>query len=212
MSRKERCCSHREACTYAFAGQLGTASCEMPTTAFCLHRGAPAGSIYSSEIGLTQRCELRFRRRLWRTDNEISLFARRQTSRDSALASKFPRKKESVAWVCDALTCYHILLFRFLSSKGTDDTQAQAHVERRTETCVCFCVRARIDLSCLLHPPPSFHPHTFSRTSLSPPPPPPPPPPPHTAHTRSTLGSCSAMQVTIFYWGDTVWKNSVLQS
>ena len=51
------------------------------------HRRAPGGSMTHLRLVLHFRCELRFMRSFWWTDNEFTLCSRRQTSRDSALTS-----------------------------------------------------------------------------------------------------------------------------
>ena len=72
-----------------------TAIHEISTTVRDLCCRAPSGSMTHLRLVLHFRCELRFWREFWRTDNEFTLCLRRQTSRDSALASQFPTQKRT---------------------------------------------------------------------------------------------------------------------
>ena len=77
----------RRAQTCALAQHINTAIHEISTTAHSLYCRAPGGSMTYLRLVLHFRCEPRFGRRLWKIDKEFTICSRRQTSRDSALAS-----------------------------------------------------------------------------------------------------------------------------
>ena len=89
--------------TFALARHFDTVICEISTATRSLHCGALGGSMTHLRLVLHFRCELRFWRRFWRTDSEISLCSRRQTSVTRQWHHSSPRKKRGHTQQSDCL-------------------------------------------------------------------------------------------------------------